>query len=93
MLAIEWSPQARVDLLALIEHIASGHPGAAQRFRLEIQTKTARLARHPQLHRVGRVEGTRELVVRPSYVLVYIERPESICILRLLHTARQWPAL
>lgn len=93
MLAIEWSPQARVDLLAIIKHIASGHPGAAQRFQLEIQTKTARLARHPQLHRVGRVEGTRELVVRPSYVLVYIERPESVCILRLLHTARQWPAL
>lgn len=93
MLAVEWNQQARVDLLAIIEPIANSHPGAAQRFKVEIQAKTARVARHPRLHRVGRVEGTRELVVRPSYVLVYIEQPGSICILRLLHTARQWPAL
>lgn len=91
MLAIEWSAHARADLLAIIEPIASANPTAAQRFTLEIQTKTARLARYPRLQRAGRVDGTRERVVRPNYVLVYAELPGAIRVLRLVHTTRQWP--
>ena len=32
----------------------------------EIEGKTSRLPDNPQLYRVGRVDGTREMVVRPS---------------------------
>jgi len=35
--------------------------------------------------------GTRELVMRPSYIVIYRETPESVAILRVLHAARRWP--
>lgn len=93
MLAVEWQPHARADLLAIIAAIADENPDAAQRLKEEIQARTASLAQHPRLYRAGRVKGTRELVVRPNYVVVYTERPGIVSILRVLHTARQWPVV
>ena len=29
------------------------------------------------MYRVGRVDGTREMVVRPNYIVVYAESPED----------------
>ncbi len=43
------------------------------------------------MSRVGRIEGTRELVVRRNYVVVYAEDPGAVTILRVLHAAQQWP--
>ena len=47
--------------------------------------------RHPRAYRAGRIEGTREMVVRPNYLVVYRETETIVTILRVLHTARQWP--
>ena len=33
------------------------------------------LPEHPRLYRLGRIEGTREMVVRTNYVVVYMEKP------------------
>ena len=43
------------------------------------------------MYRVGRVDGTREMVVRPNYIVVYADHPRTIAILRVLHAAQQWP--
>jgi len=45
----------------------------------------------PKLYKPGRVKGTREMVVRPNYVVVYREDSRAVTILRVLHAARQWP--
>ena len=45
----------------------------------------------PQSGRLGRVEGTKEVVVRSNYVLVYEQRNEDIVVLIVLHTAQQYP--
>ena len=37
------------------------------------------------------MKGTREIVVRPNYVMVYDVEGNTITILRVLHTAQQWP--
>ena len=58
---------------------------------MEINTKAARLPERPRIYRRGRVEGTREMVVLPNYLVVYAEDPERVRILRVLHAARQWP--
>ncbi len=51
----------------------------------------ADLAEHPELGRVGRVGGTRELVVTGTpYLLVYRIRGDELQILRVLHGRRQW---
>ncbi|WP_420856699.1 type II toxin-antitoxin system RelE/ParE family toxin [Variovorax beijingensis] len=45
----------------------------------------------PLLGRAGQIPGTRELIPHESYRLVYEVRADTIWILTLVHTARQWP--
>lgn len=87
----DWSTRALGDLLAILEYIAEDNPEAAQALRDEILHKVDRLADEPKLYRRGRVAGTREMVVRPNYILVYRESPERVTVLRLLHAAQMWP--
>ena len=49
------------------------------------------LRTHPKAFRQGRVDGTRELVVRSNYVVVYLIDAQTISILRVLQAAQQWP--
>ena len=39
----------------------------------------------------GKIPGTRELIPHESYRLVYEIDGETVWILTLVHTARQWP--
>lgn len=55
--------------------------------------KALRLLDHPMLGRLGRMTGTRELVVHANYILVYDVKGDQVRVLRLLHAARQWPPL
>jgi len=57
----------------------------------DIETKVATLAENPRLYKPGRVSGTREMVVRPNYIVVYKEAARVVSVLRILHAARQWP--
>lgn len=79
------------DLLAIVDYISDDNPEAAQALKDESEARTARLGDHPGLGRPGRVRGTRELVVRPNYIVVYAVPPRAVTILRVLHAARQWP--
>lgn len=52
----------------------------------------ARLAEHPKRFREARVPGTREVVVRSNYLVIYAEDAHAVTILRVLHAAQQWPS-
>ena len=91
MLALEWREAARADLLAIVDYIAHDNPLAASRLMDEIEEKTSKLRERPKLYRRGRVAGTREMVVRPSYLVIYMEDARAVTILRVLLTARLWP--
>jgi len=82
---------AIADLLAIVDYISDDNPDAAQALKDEIEAKTSRLPDTPQLYRVGRVDGTREMVVRPNYIVIYSEDAVAVTILRVLHAAQQWP--
>ena len=71
--SIEWRGAARADLLEILDYISDDNPDAAQRLIDEIEVKVSRLASRPKLYRPGRVAGTREMVVRPNYIVVYAE--------------------
>ncbi|QPH56012.1 type II toxin-antitoxin system RelE/ParE family toxin [Pontivivens ytuae] len=88
---LEWKIAAVSDLLAIIDYISDDNPDAAQALKNEIEEKVSRLPTNPHLYRVGRVDGTREMVVRPNYIVVYSETPEVVTILRVLHAAQLWP--
>jgi addiction module RelE/StbE family toxin len=91
VVAVEWREAARADLLAIVEYISDDNPDAAQQLKDDIEAKTGMLPEHPKLHRPGRVAGTREMVVRSNYIVVYTENTHAITILRILHGAQQWP--
>lgn len=50
------------------------------------------LASHPQLGRTGRKHGTYGLVAHESYVVIYRVLANKVEILRVKHTAQQWPS-
>jgi addiction module RelE/StbE family toxin len=89
-----WTRPARDDRKAIREDIATDKPRAAITLDELISAKAARLARHPALGRLGRMANTRELVIHRSYVLIYdLAEGDLVRILRVLHTALQWPPI
>ena len=90
--ALEWRQQASADLMDIVAFIAEDNPDAAQELKDEIEDKAARLPRHPKLYRRSqRVKGTREVVIRSNYVMLYRETPELVEIVNVVHARRQWP--
>jgi toxin ParE1/3/4 len=90
VLELEWREAARADLLSIVEYIAQDNLDAALA-RHGDRGKAERLREQPKLYRPGRVSGTREMVVRPNYVVVYSESTIAVTILRVLHAAQMWP--
>jgi addiction module RelE/StbE family toxin len=88
---VEWRPAARESLLEIVDYISDDNPDAAQALKDEIEEKIAGLTENPQMYRPGRVAGTRELVVRSNYIVVYATLADLIVIIQILHAAQQWP--
>ena len=88
---VRWRPAAQVDRDAILDYIAQDNPRAALELDEAFMEKAQTAAHRPRLYRAGRVRGTREVVVRPNYVMVYRIKGEGIEILRVLHAAQQWP--
>jgi addiction module RelE/StbE family toxin len=89
--ALEWREVARADLLAIIDYISDDNPDAAQRLKDDIEAKISKLPANPKIYKTGRVAGTREMLVRTNYVVIYAEDQRAVSILRVLHAAQLWP--
>ena len=89
--SLNWRAGARADLLEIVGYIADDNPDAAQALKGEIEAKAGQLPQHPKLYKPGRMKGTREMVIRPNYIVIYRETSSEVTILRVLHAARQWP--
>lgn len=89
---LAWTRTAHADRKAIREHIAQHAPKAALDLDELISNKAALLLTHPELGRIGRVTGTRELVAHKNYILIYDLTDNTARVLRVLHTARQWPS-
>ena len=88
---LEWAPLAIEDREVIFDAIVDDNFPAALELDQRFQKGAALLQDQPKAGRMGRVTGTRELVVHRHYVLVYDLPPDSVRILRVLHTSRQWP--
>lgn len=88
---IDWKAPAVADLMAIVDYISDDNPNAALPLIEDIQGNVAQLPDHPKRGRPGRVDGTRELVVRPNYIVVYAETQAAVTVLRVLHAAQMWP--
>ncbi len=87
-----WTDLAVEDLEELRRYVEADNPRAARDTVLRILSSVKRLLKHPRLGRPGRVEGTRELVIPTlPYLVAYRLHGETLTLLRVLHTSRQWP--
>ena len=90
---ITWTPRARKHLLGVSAYIARDNPTAARQTVDRIRDAIAHLAEHPAMGRVGRIDGTRELIIGGTpYIAVYRVRKGTLRILAILHSSQRWPS-
>jgi addiction module RelE/StbE family toxin len=89
---LEWSVFAHEDRGTNFDHIEADNPRAAVAIDERIRTRVEGLAQFPEMGRLGRIEGTRELVISGTpYIAAYRIVGETVRILRVLHGSQQWP--
>jgi toxin ParE1/3/4 len=89
---VRLSSRARSDLKDLIRYIAHDSPRNARLVRDRINHTVQQLRQHPASGRPGRIDGTRELVIRhTSYIAVYRVQNGVLEIAALIHQSQQWP--
>ncbi|WP_066779545.1 type II toxin-antitoxin system RelE/ParE family toxin [Sphingomonas sp. CCH5-D11] len=86
-----WREEALDDLGAIIAFIADYNEAAAVRLQDVIEGCAERLPEHPFMYRTGRAPGTREAVVHPNYILIYRVSAETVEIVSVVHSRRQYP--
>lgn len=88
---LTWSEQSLHDRENILDYISRDDPAAAIHLDDDFEAQAALACFHPEMHRSGRVIGTREIVVHPHYVMVYQIKNDTILVLRVLHTSQLWP--
>jgi len=71
MTELFWTPEAIQDRDNIYNYIEAANPLAALDLDQLFEEKAALLINHPNLGRIGRVSGTRELVAHRNYLLIY----------------------
>ena len=91
MQTVRWSEEATTDLVEIIDYIEQRNAAAAKNLYAAIVQSAENLPLMPYLFRPGRVPGTREFVVHPNYIVVYLVGSDAIDILRILHSRQHYP--
>ncbi len=92
---VQWSREALDDFKAQIAYIAADSPAAARRVAAHI-SRTCDALGEMTTGRPGRVNGAYEkLVAGLPYIIAFAlaahAEGEVLSILRVIHTARDWP--
>ncbi len=90
---IVWTPEAEQDRTAIWDYLEARDPQAALRIDRLFADAVAKLADFPMLGHAGDIPGTRELPPHRRYRLIHEIADDTIWILVLVHTARQWPPI
>jgi len=86
-----WAADASRDLRDLFIFISQRNRAAADRLEQLIVEGAERAAAMPFAYRPGRTPDTREAIVHPNYLLVFLVTDEPVRILRVLHTRQRYP--
>lgn len=89
---VVWTERAEEDVWGILEFIANDNPDAAWETRERIYAAADSLEQFPKKGRPGIAPNTRELVIVPSYVLVYSVDDSRISVLRIFHAAQDYPS-
>jgi toxin ParE1/3/4 len=86
-----WLPDALQQLERIVDYIAERNYAAAARMDSNVRHHIDLLKSHSFIGRPGRVEGTRELIIHPNYIVIYEVNEKVIRILRVLHAHQEYP--
>ena len=90
---IEWLPIAARNRESQLAYISDRNPWAAIDLGDAVDAAVKNLVHHPHMGRLGRIKGTRELVVSGTpYVIAYRVELDAVVILLPLRGAQRWPA-
>jgi len=90
-LPVVWDAAAEASLIEIFDYIAPRNKAAALRLYAALKHAADRLPGHPELHRPGRIPGTREAVVHPNYILIYRVTASAIEVLAIIHARQLYP--
>ena len=89
MIRVIWTPAAEKKRDAALDYIALDNVRAAFGQLGEIERQTDLLMEHPNMGRLGKLKGTRELVIRHTpFIAVYRVFTDTVQIVRFLHSAQ-----
>jgi addiction module RelE/StbE family toxin len=89
---IRGAPAAADDLEGIRHYLSEHHPSLMQSTIRKLYDASRSLRQFPHRGRIGKKEGTRELVMAPMpYVIVYGVEPQIIHVFRVLHTSQDRP--
>jgi toxin ParE1/3/4 len=89
---ISWTQQAISEREAILDYIALANEIAAFELDIRIEAAIERLSLFPESGRLGRVRGTRELVIQGTpYITAYRITMDRVLILTIRHGSRIWP--
>jgi len=89
---VRWSPEAADDLERIVQPVKRDSPDVARKGLPSLLTPSGGLSMFPKRGRVGRIEGTRELVVSAlPWIAVYRVRDDAVEVVRIYHGAQDWP--
>ena len=93
-MTLVWLSTALTDRDAHLDYIARNNTHAAIEQGDRIARQVTQLIEYLELGRVGRTQGTREMVIsRTPFIVVYRIMGARVELLRVLHGALQWPPL
>jgi toxin ParE1/3/4 len=89
---IRWTPAAAADLQHINDYLSEHHPRYRQPTMRKLYETVRALKQSPQRGRLGREDGTRELLLSPlPYLAVYRVTTKSVEVVRIYHTAQDRP--
>ena len=92
MSRVRWTIRALRRLDQIGAFIAKDNPNAAARVVARIVSAADSLAEQPAMGRVGRIRGTRELVLTDiPYLVPYRVVGREIEIITVMHASQKWP--
>ena len=88
---VRWTVPALRDLEESHAYFTERDPDAALRIARLLRAQADGLGTHPQIGHIGRIGGTRELVVSGSaFIIAYRLTETTVDMLTIRHGARRW---
>jgi addiction module RelE/StbE family toxin len=89
---VRWTRPAAQDLERITRRIRQDNPVVALRIAKTLYDRCMRLETFPNRGWIDWIAGTRELVFAPlPYIAVYRVKDDAVEILRIYHSAQNWP--